>query len=573
MTPRETKTETPAEARAARAYHARCRMRFRLACLGFALAFVMIGGRLVSLGFADSGPGPTGAYDISTTIHRPDVLDRNGQLLATDIRGATLYADPKRILDADEVVDGVASVLPDINKARLRKQLAGRGRFVRIARELAPSQQQKVHDLGLPGLGFIQEYRRFYPVGATASHVVGLVDVDNRGLGGIEKFIDNNPQLTMMNPQTESGGETVAVSLDIGVQHVLREELVSAMTLYEAKAASGIVLDVHTGEIVALASLPDFDPHRRKDALDKNRINRVGFGVYELGSTLKAVTVAGVLDSGLANINTVYDASSPIYFGRFSINDFHGKRRPLTVTEAFIYSSNIASAKMAMHMGVPAHRAFLKKLGLLDPVVTELGPSAAPIVPRNWKRLNTMTIAFGHGLSVTPLQLATATVPLVNGGRAIQPTFLPRTREEARAASKQVVSPKTSAAMVKLMRDNVLRGSGKRANAEGYRVGGKTGTAEKVVNGRYSGDARLNSFLSVFPTDDPQYVVLVTLDEPQPVEATNFSATAGLNAAPTVGKVIARIAPILGVQPRLDETVSRGGAQRARFDATRSATY
>jgi len=566
MARRETHTPDPAEARAARAYHTRCRTRFRLACLGFALAFVLIGGRLVSLGLAEKGPGRSGAYDISTTIHRPDILDRNGQLLATDIRGATLYADPKRILDADEVVSGVASVLPNINKAKLRKQLSGRGRFVRIARELAPRQQQHVHDLGIPGLGFIQEYRRFYPVGGTASHVVGLVDVDNRGLGGIEKFIDNNPQLTMMNPQTESGGETVAVSLDVGVQHVLREELKNAMTLYEAKAASGIIMDVNTGEVVALASLPDFDPHRRGEALEKNRINRIGFGVYEMGSVFKAITVAGVLDSGLANVNSVYDATSPIYFGRFSISDFHGKRRPLTVEEAFIYSSNIASAKMAMHMGVPAHRAFLKKLGLLDPVVTELGPSAAPIVPKRWKKLNTMTIAFGHGLSVTPLQLATATVPLVNGGLAVPPTFLPRTREEALAVSARVLKPGTSSAVVKLMRENVLRGSGKRANAEGYRVGGKTGTAEKVVNGRYARHSLLNSFLSVFPTDDPQYVVLVTLDEPQRVEATNYNSTAGVNAAPTVGKVVARIAPILGVPPMLGETA-------LRFDAKRSATY
>jgi cell division protein FtsI (penicillin-binding protein 3) len=221
---------------------------------------------------------------------------------------------------------------------------------------------------------------------------------------------------------------------------------------------------------------------------------------------------------------------------------------------------------MAMHMGVPAHRAFLKKLGFLDPVLTELGPSAAPIVPKNWKKLNTMTIAFGHGLSVTPLQLATATLPLVNGGHAIPPTFLPRTREEAMTVSTRVVSAETSAAVVKLMRENVLRGSGKRADAEGYRVGGKTGTAEKVVNGRYARHSLLNSFLSVFPTDDPQYVVLVTLDEPQRVEATNWVSTAGRNAAPTVGKVVARIAPILGVQPRLGETASR-------FDGTSSATY
>jgi cell division protein FtsI (penicillin-binding protein 3) len=562
---RQTDKSDPAEARAQRAYHARCRTRFRLACLGFALAFVMIGGRLVSLGFAGTEESGGGVYDISTTVHRPDILDRNGRLLATDIRGATLYADPKRVIDRDEMAEQVASVL-DVNAASLRKRLAAGGRFVRIKRELTPKQQAEIHELGLPGLGFIEEYRRVYPVGATANHVVGLVDVDNRGLAGIEKFVDNNPQLTMMNPQTESGGETVAVSLDVGVQHVLREELKSAIATYKAKAAAGVVMDVHTGEVVGLASLPDYDPNHREQALDKEKINRISFGVYEMGSVFKVFTVAGVLDLGLANLNTRYDASSPIRSGGFTISDFHGKGRPLTVEEAFIYSSNIASAKMALHMGVSRHRAFLKKLGLLEPVTTELGPSAAPIVPPHWQKLTTMTIAFGHGLSVTPLQLVTATVPLVNGGYAVKPTFLPRTREEAMQVSERVLRPETSAAMLKIMRKNVVDGTGKRADAEGYRVGGKTGTAEKVVGGRYSSSALLNSFLSVFPADDPQYVVLVMLDEPQRVAITKGYATAGWNAAPTVGKIVARIGPILGVPPKLEDTASR-------FDAKVSATY
>jgi cell division protein FtsI (penicillin-binding protein 3) len=563
---RETDKFDPTEARAARAYHARCRVRFRLACLAFALTFVLVGGRLILLGFAATGKGGGGALDISTTVHRPDIVDRNGQLLATDIRGATLYADPKRVIDRDELVEQIASVFPDIDRARLRKHLAAGGRFVRIKRELTPRQQEEVYELGLPGLGFIQEYRRVYPVGATANHVVGLVDVDNRGLAGLEKFIDNNPQLTMMSPQTESSDEIVTTSLDVGVQHVLREELKYAVETYKAKAASGVIIDVHTGEVVGLASLPDFDPNHREQALDKDRINRIGFGVYEMGSVFKVFTVAGVLDYGLANLNTVYDATNPIRVGRFSIGDFHGKRRPLSVTEAFIYSSNIANAKMALHMGVKRHKAFLKKLGLLNAVTTELGPSAAPIVPKHWTKLNTMTIGFGHGLSVTPLQLATATVPLVNGGLAVPPTFLPRSREEAMQVATRVLKPKTSDAIRKLMRMNVVKGTGKRADAEGYRVGGKTGTAEKVVNGHYARSALLNSFLSTFPTDDPQYVVLVTLDEPQRVAATNNAHTAGVNAAPTVGRIIARIGPVLGVPPRLDEAIDR-------FDAKVSATY
>jgi len=563
---RATDKSDPAEARAARAYHARCRYRFRLACLGFALAFVLVGGRLIALGFAGTEKSAGGVYDISTTVHRPDILDRNGRLLATDIRGATLYADPKRVIDTDELVEQVASVLTDVNPLNLRKRLVAGGRFVRIARELTPKQQGEIHELGLPGLDFIEEYRRVYPVGATANHIVGLVDVDNRGLAGMEKFVDGNPQLTMMNPQTESGGETVALSLDVGVQHVLREELKNAMAAYKAKAAAGIVMDVHSGEVVGLASLPDYDPNHREQALDKDRINRIGFGVYEMGSVFKVFTVAGVLDLGLANLNTTYDATSGIHYGGFTISDFHGKHRPLTVTEAFIYSSNVATAKMALHMGVNRHRAFLKKLGLLEPVTTELGPSAAPIVPKHWKKLNTMTIAFGHGLSVTPLQMATATLPLVNGGIAVQPTFLPRSREEAMQSSERVLKPATSAAMLKLMRMNVVKGTGKKADAEGYRVGGKTGTAEKVVHGRYSSSALLNSFLAAFPTDDPQYLVLVMLDEPQRVAATKGYATAGWNAAPTVGKIVARIGPILGVNPKLDDDGSR-------FDAKVSASY
>ena len=562
---RQTVTSDPAEARAARVYHARCRYRFRLACLGFALAFVLIGGRLVSLGFVGTEQAGGGVYDISTTVHRPDIFDRNGRLLATDIRGATLYADPKRVIDYDELAEQVATVL-HIDAASLRKRLAAGGRFVRIKRELTPKQEAEIYELGLPGLGFIEEYRRVYPVGATANHVVGLVDVDNRGLAGIEKFVDNNPQLTMMNPQTESGDEAVTVSLDVGVQHVLREELKNAIATYKAKAAAGIVMDVHSGEVVGLASLPDYDPNYREQALGKDKINRIGFGVYEMGSVFKVFTVAGVLDLGLANLNTTYDATNAIHSGGFTINDFHGKHRPLSTTEVFIYSSNIGAAKMALQMGVPRHRAFLKKLGLLDAITTELGPSAAPILPQHWQKLTTMTISFGHGLSVTPLQLATATVPLVNGGYAVKPTFLPRSREEAMQTSERVLKPETSAAMLKLMRMNVVKGTGKNADAEGYRVGGKTGTAEKVVHGRYSSSALLNSFLSVFPTDDPQYVVLVMLDEPQRVAVTKGYATAGWNAAPTVGKIVARIGPILGVNPKLDDTASR-------FDAKVSASY
>ena len=358
----------------------------------------------------------------------------------------------------------------------------------------------------------------------------------------------------------------MTLSLDLGVQHVLREELGRAIATYRAKAAAGIVIDVHSGEVVALVSLPDYDPNRREQALDKDRLNRIGFGVYEMGSVFKVFTVAGVLDSGLASLRSSYDASSPIHYASFTIDDFHGKKRRLSVPEVFIYSSNIGAAKMALDMGVDRHRAFLKKLGLLSRVPTELGDSAAPIVPAHWQKLNTMTIAFGHGLSVTPLQLAAASLPLVNGGIAVPPTFLPRSREEGMRGGPRVLKRDTSVAMLKLMRLNVLKGTAKRAEAEGYRVGGKTGTAEKVVGGRYSTSALLTSFLAAFPTDAPEYVVLVMLDEPQRVAESSNQATAGVNAAPTAGKIIARIAPILGVAPRLED-------DQRKFDAKVLASY
>ena len=559
----KTDVATP---RAERAYLARSRYRYRFACLGFAIAFLLVGSRLVVLGFTGVIPSQGGIHDISTTVHRPDIFDRRGRLLATDIKGATVYADPKRVIDTDELVEQVSSVLPGVDGRDLRERIKNGRRFVGIRRELTPTQQAELYELGLPGLGFIQEYRRVYPVGATASQVVGFVDVDNRGLAGMEQFVDNNPQLAMLQSGSGQGEESVTLSLDLGVQHVLRDELKSAMATYHAKAAAGIVIDVHSGEVLGLASLPDYDPNHREQALDKDRINRIGSGVYEMGSIFKVFTVAGALDTGVASLRSSYDASHPIRVGSFTISDFHGKNRRLTVPEIFIYSSNIGSAKMAVDMGVDGHRAFLKRLGLLTRIRTELGDSAAPIVPAHWQKLNTMTIAFGHGLSVTPLQLAASTLPLVNGGLAVTPTLLPRSRDEARADSPRVLKASTSESMLKLMRLNVVKGTAKRADAEGYRVGGKTGTAEKVVGGRYSTSALLTSFLAAFPTDAPEYLVLVMLDEPQRVAASNGHATAGVNAAPTARKIIERIGPILGVAPKLDE-------DKRQFDDKVFASY
>ena len=550
---------------AERAYFAKSRGRYRIACLAFALSFLAIAIRLVSLGFTAVELGAGGIHDISTTVHRPDILDRNGRLLATDIKGATLYADPAKVIHRDELVEQVSSVLPDLNTGELLEKLKQGKRFVAIRRELTPQQQAEIYELGQPGLGFIEEYRRVYPVGATAGHVVGHVDVDNKGLAGIEKFIDDNPQLAMSAPANDTGGDAVTLSLDLGAQHVVREELVNAMTTFRAKAAAGVVIDVKSGEVRALVSLPDYDPNHREQALDKDRLNRMTSGVYEMGSVFKTLTIAGALDAGSSTLRSSYDASAPIHVGKFTIEDFHGKKRRLTVPEIFIYSSNIGAAKMALDLGIERHKAFLAKLGLLSRFSTEIGENAAPIVPSPWARLNTITIAYGHGLSVSPLQLAAATLPLVNGGYAVTPTFLPRPRT-AELQAPRVVKASTSQAILQLMRLNVLKGTGKRADAKGYRVGGKTGTAEKVVGRHYAGSTLLTSFLSAFPTDDPEYLVLIMLDEPQRVEKTHNEATAGVNAAPTVGKIVERIGPILGVVPKLPD-------DQRKFDEKVLASY
>jgi cell division protein FtsI (penicillin-binding protein 3) len=309
---------------------------------------------------------------------------------------------------------------------------------------------------------------------------------------------------------------------------------------------------VRTGEIVAMVSLPDFDPNNPKEAHDPDRINRLTTGVYEMGSTFKAFTLAMALDSGKYDLNSMWDARAPLHFGRFAIHDDHRLGRFISMKEVFTYSSNIGAARIALAQGVEAHKAFLRKMGQMDRLRTELPESASPILPRKWGELNTVTIAFGHGMAVAPLQAVMGIDALVNGGWLIPPTFLKRTEEEARAVAKRVIKQETSDKMRFLLRLNAEIGTARKADVKGYYVGGKTGTAEKVINGRYAKKRVLNAFTAILPADNPQYQLLVMLDEPQPLKETHGFITSGWNAVPTGGKVIARIAPILGVQPRFD---------------------
>ncbi|WP_029058980.1 peptidoglycan D,D-transpeptidase FtsI family protein [Stappia stellulata] len=538
------------------------RSRVYMAMGVFALVYLAIGGRLIMLGMSEEAE--TASYisaQDSVAASRPDLLDRNGQILATDIKTASLYAEPRKIIDVDEALEGIASVLPDLGTDAVRRRLASNAGFIWLKRELTPRQRTRLHDLGIPGIGFLEENSRFYPGGPTASHIVGSVNVDNKGISGMELAVDKAwlgdlQELGFASDRRPMEG--VSLSVDLRVQHVVRDELAKALERYRAIAGIGIVLDVHTGEVVGMSSLPDFDPNDRAQALEKNRLNRATGGVFEMGSVFKGFTVAMALDSGKVTMDDSFDATRPLRVGRRTINDFYGKRRILSVAETFIYSSNIGTAKMMLAAGVDTQQAFMERIGLTTRMETELPEVATPLLPPKWNELAAMTISFGHGISVTPMQTAVATAALVNGGRLIPPTFTPRSEAEARKLAQQVIDPKTSEIMRYLFRLNVLKGSGRRAEVPGYVVGGKTGTAEKIENGRYVNGKRRNSFLSAFPMDDPRYVVLVVLDEPKS-EREGVGATAGLNTAPTTSAIIRRIAPTLGVLPKFGdktETVS-----------------
>ncbi|MGP9821408.1 peptidoglycan D,D-transpeptidase FtsI family protein [Salinarimonas sp. NSM] len=536
------------------------RARIALGMVCFAGLFGIIAGRLVLLGIepdAETGPRRAASSEIGTV--RPDILDRNGEILATDITMASVFAEPRNIIDPDEATELLTAVFPDLDATKLRDELSTDRGFIWVKREITPREQAEVHALGIPGVGFLPENKRVYPNGVAAAHVLGFADIDNVGIAGIEQWID--AQGLALSGDEIAPGENpdpapVRLSIDLRVQHAVRAELVAAMEKFSAIAAAGLVLDVRTGEVISLVSLPDFDPGVPTDALQPDRINRINVGVYEMGSVMKAVTTAQALESGRFTINSVIDARGSLRFGRQTISDYRGENRPLTVPEVFIHSSNVGTARMALALGPQHQQDFLRELGLLGRLRTELAESAAPIVPGRWGEINTATISFGHGIAVQPLAATMATAAMVNGGYLIPPTFLQRAEEDAQAIADQVISRETSEALRYVMRLNAERGSARSAAIAGFYVGGKTGTAEKVVDGRYARDRRLNTFFAVAPADDPRYLFLTILDEPKALPETHGFATSGWNAAPTTGKIIERVAPMLDIPPRFDPPVS-----------------
>jgi cell division protein FtsI (penicillin-binding protein 3) len=534
---------------------AKARARVGLAILAFSAVYLAIAVRLVMFAVVpESHFVRRGAARDAIATARPDIIDRRGMILATDVRAPSLFAEPRKIIDVDEATELLTAVLPDLDAIELRDRLNSRRGFAWLKREITPKQRQEIHRLGLPGVGFLAENKRVYPNSAEVSHLIGHVNIDNQGIAGIERWLDGRglAALHMAGLATDRLQQPITLAVDLRVQHALRDELIFAANKFKVKAAAGLVVDVETGEIVSMVSLPDYDPNSPKQANDPLRINRLTTGVFELGSTFKALTVAMGLDSGKVTLNSSFDARMPLRYGKFNIHDYHAQNRVLSVPEIFTYSSNIGTARIALSLGVEHHKWFLRKLGQLDRLRTELPESAEPLVPKRWGELNTVTIAFGHGLSVAPLQAVAAINALVNGGYLIPPTFMKRSKEEAMALAKVVVKPETSEKMRYLLRLNAEKGTASKANVPGYYVGGKTGTSEKVVGGRYSKTRLLNTFTAILPADKPRYQLLIMLDEPQPLPETHGYATSGWNAAPTAGRVIARIAPMLGVEPRFD---------------------
>jgi cell division protein FtsI (penicillin-binding protein 3) len=508
----------------------------------FAAAFGAIAVRVVDIALLTDTSEPAVTRSVARderATGRAEIVDRNGVLMATSLNTASLYANPHMVLDPEQAALKLKSALPDIDVAEIERRLRSDRGFVWLRRHLTPRQQYAVNRLGIPALNFQREERRIYPLGPLASHVLGFTDIDNRGLAGVERFFDK---------ELRTRQDNLPLSIDVRVQHVVEHELNAAMRKFSAIGAAGLVMDVNTGEILAMASFPGFDPNQPTSINDEVRFNRTTLGVYEMGSTFKIFTTAMALDAGTTSMRGGYDATDPIRIARFTIRDDHAKKRWLSTPEIFMYSSNIGSVKMALDVGVEGHRKFLAGLGMTRPAEIEISEVGAPLVPERWREINTMTIAFGHGLAVSPLQLAAGVSAIVNGGIYRAPTLMRRAPGDV-PKGRRVVSAETSDKMRRLMRLVVEKGTGTKADVKGYVVGGKTGTAEKASGNGYRKKALISSFIGAFPMQKPRYVVLAMLDEAKGTKETFGFASGGWVAAPAVAEIVRRIAPVLGIEP------------------------
>ncbi|HEX6141596.1 MAG TPA: penicillin-binding protein 2 [Geminicoccaceae bacterium] len=522
------------------------RLRFLKAF--FALALLGLAGRLVDLALEPDAVSRVAAAPVAepwTAGGRIEVVDRNGVLLATDYPKVSVFADPAEILDPTRAARRLGEVLADVDPGTLAAALRRSTRFVWVKRHISEDEQRAVMRLGLPGIKLRTERHRIYPQGRLVSHALGFVGIENQGLAGLERSLEDRMR------GSGAGAAPLRLTIDVRVQEIVRSVLAQARSRFQAKGASGLVLEIGSGQVIGMVSLPDFDPHRVDRAAADARFNRNTQGTYELGSVFKLFTVAMALDAGIVDISGGLDASQPFEFGRHRIRDFHAKRRWLSVPEIIAFSSNIGAARMADALGAEAQRAYFQDLALLDRHGIRLPEVGRPQIPVPWRPINTITASYGHGLAVSPLQVADALAALLCSAPARPAHLLLDAPPAAREAA--VVRPEVSMMLRWLMWLVVSEGTGKLAHVDGYLVGGKTGSADQAGPSGYRDGRLLSSFIGAFPIDRPRYVVLVTLDRPQGDAATHQQAHGGWTAAPAVGRIIARIGPLLGIEPRADQ--------------------
>ena len=523
------------------------RTRIRIGAATFALALAIAGLRLGEVALFTPDASALVLPD-AVTAERADITDRNGELLATTLETYSLYAEPGRVWDAEEAARAIVGARPHLDRAKIASELASDKAFVWIERGLTPREKQEVFELGQPGLGFRTEPKRTYPAGRLAAHVLGFTDVDMIGVAGAERAFEER--------LSAPGAPAVALSLDMGVQHALTEELAAGLAKFEAETIAGVVLDVKSGEILAMASLPDFDPNHPGKVPAKSRYNHAAMSTYELGSVFKPLTLALALETRTSTETELFPVQDKLVVNRKSVRDDHPSKVPLAMPDILAESSNRGTGIMALRAGADAQRRFLAGLGLFDRVPYELAESARPLVQERWPDITTVTVGYGHGIGVTPLALLSAVGSVFNNGIRVEPTILKRSAANAPVV-RRAMSREVARSVAGMMRYTVTDGTGRNADVEGYGVMGKTGTADKPSRGGYDEGNLVTSFVAGFPYENPHYAVIVTFDEPKAIEGTYGYATAGWNAAPTAGNVIARIAPLLGVEKRpVSQTLS-----------------
>lgn len=541
----------------------RAESRLVLLALVFVLAFGSVGWKMAALATSQPIEPISTSRSVQIVNQRADILDRNGEILATNLATTSLFAHPQDMIDPRAAADGLAGIFDDLNAEKLFGLFSGTRKFVWVKRKLSPEQRQAVHDLGEPGLQFGPRELRLYPNGNLAAHVLGGTAFGREGVHAAEVIGTAGVELefdTFLRDPAEEGAP-LELSLDIAVQAAMRRVLTGGMQMMSAKGAAAVLMDVNTGQVIAMVSLPDFDPNHRPnppvsgDPADSPLFNRVAQGKYELGSTFKLFTAALAMETGVASPDTMIPTRGPLRWGRFTIKDFHNYGAELSLMDVIVKSSNIGTANLAVEMGTEAQQDFLKSLGMLDRTTVELGEAgrSKPLVPSNWSELSTMTISYGHGLAATPLHLAAAYASITNGGLRVEPTLMKNV--ELPTEADRVISQTTSDNIRDMLRQVVVRGTASLGEVPGYQVGGKTGSADKPDPlGGYYDDKVISTFASVFPMDDPQYVLVVTLDEPEIFMATEVRRTAGWTAVPVGAEIIRRIAPLMGMRPEWFDT-------------------